>query len=209
MDPNTLRAVLFDLDGVLVDSYEVWLHVMNDVARELGYPPIPRETFHESWGQGIEEDQRRFFPRHGVPEIEARYDAAFPAHLAHLGVAEAVPEVFRRLEALALPSAVVTNTPAPLARTLVARARARPDALVGGTDVPRPKPAPDMVLRACELLDAPPERALLVGDSRYDRDAARAAGVPFAGLGIDGDVRLEALADLLELLPLRAERGRR
>ncbi|MDX1649466.1 MAG: HAD hydrolase-like protein, partial [Myxococcota bacterium] len=111
MDPNALRAVLFDLDGVLVDSYEVWFHVMNEVARDLGYPPIPREVFHASWGQGIEEDRRRFFSRHDVPEIEARYDAAFPAHLGHLGVAEEVPEVFRRLETLGLPSAVVTYTP--------------------------------------------------------------------------------------------------
>jgi phosphoglycolate phosphatase/AHBA synthesis associated protein len=198
---QTLRAVLFDLDGVLIDSYEVWRHVMNAVAAELGYPEIPREVFHASWGQGIEADQRRFFPRHGIDEIEARYEARFPEHLGHLRVAEEVPDVFARLELLAIPSAVVTNTPAPLARTLVARARARPDALVGGTDVPRPKPAPDMLRRACELLDVPPEAALLVGDSRYDREAARAAGVPFAGLGIPGDLALDSLGGLLGLLP--------
>ena len=201
MDPRALRAVLFDLDGVLIDSYEVWRHVMNDVAVELGYAPLAPDAFHASWGQGIAEDQRRFFPRHGIGEIEARYDARFPAHLAKLRVAPEVPAVFARLEALAIPSAVVTNTPAPLGRVLVARAGARPEVLVGGTDVPRPKPAPDMVRRACELLQVPAAAALLVGDSRYDRDAARAAGVPFAGLGTEGDLVLTSLGDLLALLP--------
>lgn len=201
MDPSGLRAVLFDLDGVLIDSYEVWFRVMNAVAAELGYPGISRETFHASWGQGIEEDQARFFPRHGIPEIEARYDARFPEHLEHLRVAEEVPAVFARLEAVGLPSAVVTNTPAPLARLLVGRARARPDVLVGGTDVPRPKPAPDMVRRACALLGVPEGAALLVGDSCYDRDAARAAGVAFAGLGIEGELTLGSLEELLDWLP--------
>lgn len=201
MDPNALRAVLFDLDGVLIDSYEVWFRVMNAVAEELGYAPLSRETFHSSWGQGIEEDRRRFYPRHARAEIEARYDARFPEHLEHLRVADEVSEVFARLEGLGIRSAVVTNTPAPLARTLIGRAGARPDVLVGGTDVPRPKPAPDMVLRACELLEVAPRDALLVGDSRFDREAARAAGVPFAGLGTEGELELARLGELVAFLP--------
>ena len=54
-----------------------------------------------------------------------------------------------------------------------------------------------MVLRACELLEIPVAETLVVGDSRYDHQAARAAGTLFAGLGIDGDVRLERLIDVL------------
>jgi beta-phosphoglucomutase-like phosphatase (HAD superfamily) len=79
----------------------------------------------------------------------------------------------------------------------VARAGASPDALVGGTDVPRPKPAPDMVLLACERLGAPPARSWVVGDTAFDREAARAAGARFAGLGLEGDLTLSRLTDLL------------
>jgi phosphoglycolate phosphatase/AHBA synthesis associated protein len=56
-----------------------------------------------------------------------------------------------------------------------------------------------MVQRACELLEIPTGKALVVGDSRYDREAAQAAGALFAGLGIDGDVRIDRLEDVLRV----------
>ena len=77
-----------------------------------------------------------------------------------------------------------------------------PGALVGGTDVPHPKPAPDMVLRACELVGAQPSQAVVVGDSDYDRRAAAAAATRFIGLRTGGDPRLDRLGDLPRLLEL-------
>jgi len=57
-----LRAVLFDLDGVLVDSYEVWFHLMNAAAGELRYPAISRELFQTTWGQGVQADIKNYYP---------------------------------------------------------------------------------------------------------------------------------------------------
>jgi phosphoglycolate phosphatase/AHBA synthesis associated protein len=65
-----------------------------------------------------------------------------------------------------------------------------------------------MVLRACELLEIPSDEALVVGDSHYDREAARAAGSPFAGLGIDGDIRLDRLVDVLHVAAAAPGRAR-
>jgi len=111
-----------------------------------------------------------------------------------------VPGVFGHLGRRGLASAVITNTPNPLATELVARAGGTPELVVGGTDVPRAKPEPDMVLHAAERLGVDVSRALVVGDSTFDRDAARAAGSPFAGLGIAGDITLSRLGELCELL---------
>ena len=86
----------------------------------------------------------------------------------------------------------------PLRRHL-AHAGLEADEIVGGTDAPRAKPAPDMVLLACERLGVGTGEVLFVGDSRYDREAAGAAGVRFVGLGIDGDLRIEALGELEKL----------
>ncbi len=72
-----------------------------------------------------------------------------------------------------MPTAVITNTPTPVAW--------------------------DMLLCACELLEIPAGETLVVGDSRYDREAARAAGTFSAGLGIEGDVRLDRLVDVLRI----------
>lgn len=173
---------------------------MNAVARDLGYPAVARETFHAGWGQGIEADVRRFYPRHTVPEIERAYAERFAGQLEHLAVTEGVAEVFAALRRRGLSSAVVTNTPASMAIALVARAGAEPDTVVGGTDVPRAKPAPDMVLEACARLGVAPGASFVVGDSRFDREAAHAAGAGFAGLGLEGDVRLARLTDLVLLL---------
>ncbi len=194
------RAVLFDLDGVLIDSFEVWFHLLAGIAAEFGYPDISREVFRDGSGQGIDADVRRFFPRHTVPELEQIYAERFPAHLEHLAVTEEVPALFAALRRRALGSAVITNTPAEIARTLVERAGATPDVLVGGTDVAHPKPAPDMVIQACLRLGVAPGSAWVVGDTIYDRDAARAAGAHFAGLGIEGEVTLARLGDLLPLI---------
>jgi phosphoglycolate phosphatase/AHBA synthesis associated protein len=190
------RALLFDLDGVLIDSYEVWFALLNAVAREFDYPAISRDAFREGWGQGIEADARLLFPRHTVPDLERIYAERFERHLGVLAVASGVPALFEALRARGVRSAVITNTPASMARSLVARAGATPDVLVGGTDVPRAKPAPDMVLHACAKLGVAPREAWVVGDTEFDRAAARAAGAGFVGLGTEGDVTLAELGEL-------------
>ncbi len=197
---DTPRAILFDLDGVLIDSYPVWLQLLNHAARELGYPAISTEAYETSWGQSTTDDRDAFFPNHEVSEVEAFYDAHYFEHLDHLGVPEEVPEVFERLAKRKLSSAVCTNTQASIASEIVKRSGATPDVIVGGDDVPKGKPAPDMLLRSCDLLRVSPSEAWMIGDSRYDREAAATAEVYFIGIGIDGAKRLSRLSDLLELL---------
>jgi len=198
-------ALLFDLDGVLIDSYHVWFHLLNAAAASWGYGPISAELFRETWGQGVQADQARFYPRHALPEIEAFYGDHFEDHIDHMRVPDGVSDVFAALAKRGVPSAVITNTPNPLASALVERAGASPDVVVGGTDVPNPKPAPDMVTHAAHRLRVAVERSWVVGDSAYDRDAARAAGAVFVGIGIEGDATLAGVVDLRAEL----ERARR
>ena len=200
MHESTLRAVLFDMDGVLVDSFEAWLRLMNATARRFGRPPVGREQFRAVYGQPTEEDVRVFFPGRTVAEVEAFYDAHFGDHAEHVEANPDAPAVLAALRRMGVGVGVVTNTPSPLARRILEGLGLAPDALVGGSDVPAAKPAPDMVLRACGLLGAAPADALVVGDSDYDRRAAAAAGVRFAGLGIDGDVRLARLSDVIDMV---------
>ncbi|MEE8312681.1 MAG: HAD family phosphatase [Myxococcota bacterium] len=199
------EAVLFDMDGVLIDSYEVWFHLMNAATVEYGIPAISRETFQSCWGQGIQADVRVFFVEQSIEELEAFYDEHFMDFGEHLRVDPDAGGVLAWLKERAIPTGVITNTPAGLASRILAHARLVPDVLVGGTDVARSKPAPDMVVRACELVRVAPDAALVVGDSSFDRDAARAAGASFAGLGIEADFDLARLVDVLRLLEAERE----
>jgi phosphoglycolate phosphatase/AHBA synthesis associated protein len=197
---RVVRAVLFDLDGVLVDSYEAWFQVLCAVAERGGYPPVTREDFAAGWGQGISADVERFFPDLDVAELERRYEAEYARQLAHLRFDPHARAVLAELRARGLPTALVTNTPSPMARAVLAQGGLALDHVVGGTDVPRGKPAPDMVLRACALVGVAPAGSLLVGDTDYDRLAAEAAGAPFVGLRFGAGRRIERLDELFGVL---------
>ena len=197
------RAILFDLDGVLIHSYEVWFELVKAAARDLVGGVVSREEFGAAWGQGIEADVERFFPGRSLEEVERYYDAHFLEYAPHLIVSPDAAPVLRELRSRGLPTVLVTNTPGALAREILRAARLGLDAVVGGTDVPHAKPAPDMILRGAELVGVAPAEALVVGDTEFDRAAARAAGAPFAGLGIEGDYSLRRLVDVLALAPGR------
>jgi HAD superfamily hydrolase (TIGR01509 family) len=197
---NPPRAILFDLDGVLIDSYRVWFHLLNQTARVLGYPAISHELYQDTWGQSTLADRDAFFPGHSVEDVERFYQEHYFEHLEHLEVPEEVQEVFRALRTARIRTAVVTNTQKSLATSIVARSGATPDVVVGGGDAPRGKPAPDLLLHAARLLNVGPEKAWMVGDTPFDRDAARSAGMWFVGLRMEGDVRVEAVREVLRLV---------
>ena len=194
-----LRAVLWDLDGVLLDSYEVWYHLLNETSRAFGGIEISRQMMRDGWGQGVAADVERFFPHKTVAETEAYYHAHFMEHARYLRVDPDARAVTAELRRRGLAQAVITNTPSPLAREILAAAGLELDTVVGGTDVPNAKPAPDMVREACRRLGVAETESLVVGDSRYDLEAARGAGVTCIGLRMDADARIERVSDLLGL----------
>jgi len=194
-----LDAVLFDLDGVLIDSRDAWYHLLCAAAREFGHPQLPRGEFAVSFGQGVEADGAQFFPGTSTQALLDYFDAHFLDHACHVLVNPDAGPLLDALGDRGIRRAVVTNTATALARATIRRAALEPDEIVGTSDAPE-KPDPGMLLLACERLGVKPERALMVGDSRFDREAAAAAGIRFVGYGIDGDVRIETLPELIQLL---------
>jgi len=189
-----VRAVLFDLDGVLVDSYEAWYRVVNTAARRFGVPGVSRERLAEVFGQGPEEDARTLYPGQSVDRIQAAYEEAMAAAVDVLVVGTETHAVLDDLGRRGIRRAVVTNTQRDVARHVLRAAGLveRLDAWVGvGGDL-REKPAPDLPRRALELLDVPPHEALFVGDTAYDAAAARAAAVPYVHFDLAGGGSLAA-----------------
>ncbi len=202
-----MRAVLFDLDGVFVESREVWFHVMRAVARKHGYPDITEAQMQRAWGQGIADDARIFYPGLSVEQLEREYNLLFPEYVRYLNVEPAGSQAVSQLHADGVKVAVVTNSPTEVARAMLGRARVEPDVLVCGTDVAAPKPAPDGILKALAMLQLGAGDAVFVGDTRYDREAASRAGIRFIGYRIDGDPRIESLAEIPFLVHSSPRRG--
>ena len=107
-------------------------------------------------------DAEQFFPGTKPAELEAYFDAHFLDHARHVLVDPAAAPVMQALSQRGIAHAIVTNSTTPLARETVRGAALEPDLLVGASDVARAKPAPDMVLLACERLGVLPAQALLV-----------------------------------------------
>ena len=196
------RAVLFDLDGVLIDSYDAWLRLVQRARRNFGFEEVSLETFTKGWGQGVEDDAELLFPGRSFAEVDDYFNTHFMDEITSVVV---FPESAATLDGLRRgghPVAIVTNTRNVLAEKMLRALdlRGRVDALVASGDVPREKPAPDMLLEACRRLRVPRDRAVMVGDSRFDRDAAHAAHIDFIGFRAEGARSVESLDELPALL---------
>ncbi|MCA9664501.1 MAG: HAD family hydrolase [Myxococcales bacterium] len=199
---DVLRGVLFDLDGVLIDSSRAWHRVINRGRERLGYaPPISWQAFIATFGQSVERDRDDFFARHSVEQVDALFDELMCDELDAIALDPLAHTVLDALAERGLARAVVTNTPLALARRVLAATDIAPrvQALCAAGEAAS-KPAPDLVLLCLERLGLSASEVVYVGDSASDRGATRAAGVAMLGLRTDGDARIESLQDLLELV---------
>ena len=179
-DPGTPRAVLFDFDGTLADSYDGITASVNHVRAAHGLPPLSTAEVrkHVGHGPGYLLDHTVGVGNHDADT--ALYRAHHPTVMkqgTHLlpGAADALAA----LHARGLLLAVCSNKPIDFTRDLlsylgIARFFA---AVLGPEDVVHPKPAPDMLLAGLQRLGVSAAEALYVGDMTIDIATARAAGV--------------------------------
>jgi len=178
-----LRAVLFDLDGTLVDSAPDLCNAVNRVLADLGRPAVPLERLRQVVSKG-----GRAMLSAALPDLpDAEREDLLPPFLAFYGEAlavdsvafDGVAELLSAIEARGLRWGIVTNKPEGLAVGVVEGFgwTRRCAVLVGGDTLPQRKPDPAPIRLACERLGITPGEAIYVGDDERDIVAARAAGM--------------------------------
>jgi HAD superfamily hydrolase (TIGR01509 family) len=181
-----MRAVLFDMDGTLVDSEKLWDISLTALYEQYG-GRLTRQVRMSLVGGSAEDTIRTVYADLGLemdPAAMAESDRWLHAYTAELfdgGLpwCDGARELLEALAAEEIPLALVTNTQRALTdRALNSIGRHYFSASVCGDEVPRGKPAPDAYLRAAELLELAPSACLAVEDSVTGTAAAEAAGCP-------------------------------
>jgi beta-phosphoglucomutase family hydrolase len=181
-------AFIFDMDGVIIDSNPAHRDAWAAFNRQYGIETT--EAMHEKmYGRRNDDILRDFFgPSLAAEEIAARSAAKERLFREMVGgrlEEMLVPGVRQFLEARrGAPMALATNAEAANVEFLLDRAAIRSyfRAVVNGEQVHRPKPHPEIYLRAAELLEADPANCIVFEDSRSGVEAALAAGMRVIGI---------------------------
>lgn len=183
LDAGRCSAILFDLDGTLVDTAPDMVAVLQDLQRTHGLDPVDYEL-----GRAYVSNGALGLLGLGFPDIE--HAIGSDLHTAYLeSYAEQVCEasllfpgladLLEALDAAGLPWGVVTNKSAHLTDALLDRLAlaARSACTVSGDTLPQRKPDPAPLLHACELAGMLPQNTVYVGDASRDIQAGQNAGM--------------------------------
>jgi HAD superfamily hydrolase (TIGR01509 family) len=175
-----LEAVLFDMDGLLVDTEPLWFETETEVMARLGAPWAKADQEHLLGGSMektvayLLSKAARPFP----PAEVARWMMEGMLKRAAAGRIVVLPgarELLTEVAASGVPYALVTSSAREFAEAVLAGAGFRFPVTVTGDDVSRTKPAPDPFLLAAKLLNAPPEHCVALEDSPSGVASATAA----------------------------------
>ena len=213
-----LRAVLFDMDGTLLDTAPDMVGALNALRREADLEPLLYEAVRPTVSHGAARVVKSGFPdatAEGAAALQKRFLEIYRGALSRgTRLFPGMAEVLDSLAARRLKAGIVTNKPAWLTDPLLEQLglRARFDCVVSGDTLAERKPHPLPLLHAAQLAGAGPGECIYVGDAERDVQAAHAAGMPAlvanygylqagedtAAWGADG--YLERALDLLDWL---------
>ncbi len=200
-----IEASLFDLDGVLINSFESWYHAFNTMLRAYRKQEMSRAEFTERcWGPDL---------KHNLDALNLDEEAGkycINEQLKSIGFIELFPgvkEVLSRVrEQYKLKVGLVTNTPRKNVYKILEHFQLFDyfDVIVTWDDVKNGKPDAEMVIEACEKLKTNPENVILVGDTESDFMAGKSAGCAVICVGMksagDKHKRIENLYELNSFL---------
>jgi phosphoglycolate phosphatase len=214
-------AVLFDLDGTLIDSAPDLAGAANDLRQQHGLPPLPLDSLRPMVGAGARGMVGvAFGVKPGDADFEALRDAFLARYAQRLleqtAVFDGMHTVLRALEEAGVRWGVVTNKAARFTEPIVDGLGLRPRlaALVCGDTTPHSKPHPAPLLEAARQMNLDASACVYVGDDLRDIVAGRAAGMATLaaqwgylgdGAGVhewDADAVLRVPSELLNWLQL-------
>jgi beta-phosphoglucomutase len=184
---GTIRAAIFDMDGVIIDSHPIHRRAWKEFLHILGREVSESDLDYILEGRKRSEILSHFLGALSAAQIQEygeRKDLFFRESAGKVRAIPGLREIVKRFESCGIPMAVATS--ASESRTLFTLANLRLRrhfcAVVTSRDVPRGKPAPDLYTKACERIGVQPSQAIAFEDSVAGVQSAKAAGLRCAGM---------------------------
>lgn len=183
--PSPAKAVLFDLDGTLLDTAADFADVVQQMTVQAARPAIEFTAIHKTVSNGARAlVELAFEIQPGHPDFEERFETLLSLYAQRILTTKAtlypgMDTLLLQLEKAGIPWGIVTNKPERFSRPLLESLglSSRCSTLICPDHVSQSKPHPEPLLLACKQLNINPQDAIYVGDHPRDIDAGRAAGM--------------------------------
>jgi len=192
------RAILFDLDGVIVNSENVWLISLNKTLEYYNKQDIKASIFNNKyWGNDVNNTLKVLnLPNKALEIINDFY-------VENIDKVEIFSDVKSTLENLNnYKKVVITNTPKNIALYLLKKFDILKyfNFIVTSDDVKYGKPHPEIIIKACDLLNINTSEVIIIGDTISDIEAGKKSNSMVIGLNIDADFRVNKLSEIIDIL---------
>lgn len=206
MDISTIKAVVFDCDGVLFDTALANRKFYDEVLATFDKPSLTDAQFVNVHMMTVADAILYLFPeREDTKEVFACLkQIGYAKFIAYMRMEEGLVRLLDILKEKGFIRGIATNRTNTMDQVLRDNGlESYFEMVVTSADVANPKPDPDQLLKIMEAYHLAPQEVIFIGDSEYDLRAARSAGtwfVAFKQPKLEADIHVDAMADILGIL---------
>lgn len=182
-----IKAVIFDIDGVVLDSNKIVIKTHQETAKKFGLPVPSADAVRKRLGYVLTENLKFFCGRNDKEIIKTYRDVIKKLE----NKIKPMPHIIEIMQKLKKPKAIVTSKSRPIAERQLGNLLSNFQIVITAEDTNKHKPNPEPLSLACERLKVKPSETIYIGDSVVDYQTAKNAGVDFIGFVHDGSTREE------------------
>lgn len=189
-----MKAVIFDLDGVLVDSFDAWHHATNKILESIG-KSISKKEYRKYWGVAFRDAARDFGITDNLEELEKRHNKIFENNLDKIKLEPYAKETVEKLKKEGKKLVIVSNSKKRVIEDILDNFGMTFDLVIGNDNFA--KPSPKGIEKACEILNVDKSEAIYIGDTKTDVKTGKNAHIKTFIIGKDID-NLKEILDIVD-----------